>query len=47
MLQLMPQGNMNYINLQDFEPRTIPYKLYNYQSKKNAWVPFKDKVPRS
>ena len=27
---------MNIRNLQDWELRTIPYKFYNYQSKKNA-----------
>ena len=36
MLQLMPQGIMNLRNLQDWESRTIPHKLYNNQSKKNT-----------
>ena len=36
MLLLMPQEIMNLRNLEDWEPRIISYKLYNYQSKKNA-----------
>ena len=36
MLQIMPKGITNLKNLQDWEPRIISYKLYNYQGKKNA-----------
>ena len=36
MLQLKPRENKNLRKLPDWELRTEPYKLYNYQSKKNA-----------